>query len=256
MEQSYENFEVIIAEDDNKTETKSLLQKYTSLDIIHLFHEDLGNRKTVIQNRAILKSTGEYLIFIDGDVIPYRDFVKNQVLIAKKRVVLSGRRVNLNEQISLMLRKEKLKASTIETFYLFFALFFMFDRSVRYEQGFALSPAGFIYKRFLKKRVRNTEIIGCNFSCFKDDFVAINGFDESYIKSRIGDDIDLSWRFKEAGYQLISSKNIANVFHLYHQKISFEKTTLDDDSQEWDIFNKRKVSKIYICKDGIYKDEK
>jgi len=255
MEQSYKNFEVIIAEDDNANETKKFLQKYTSLDIIHVFHEDLGNRKTVIQNMAIAKSTGKYLIFIDGDVIPYKDFIKNQVLVANKKVILSGRRVNLNKRFSSMLRKGKIKASTIEKFYIFFALFFMFDRSVRYEQGFALSPAGFIYQFFLKNRIRNTEIIGCNFSCFKEDFVAINGFDESYIQSRIGDDIDLTWRFKEAGYKLKSSKNIANVFHLYHHKISLKKDNTSDNMLEWDIFNKRKKNKTYVCKDGIDKHE-
>jgi len=248
-EQSYKDIEVIIAEDDNADDTKEFLKKYTHLNLIHVFHENLGNRKTIIQNKAVLKSSGEYLIFIDGDVIPYRDFIKNQLLIAEKKVVLSGRRVNLNNKISTKLRKGKIKALTIEKFYPLFSLYFMFDRNVRYEQGFILNPEGFIYKTFIKNRIRNSEIIGCNFSCYKEDFIAINGFDESYAESRIGDDIDLTWRFKAANYKLKSSKNLANVFHLHHSKISISK----DWTKERALLNYNKDRNLFICEDGLSK---
>jgi cellulose synthase/poly-beta-1,6-N-acetylglucosamine synthase-like glycosyltransferase len=247
--QTYKNFEVIVAEDDDAQETKAFLQKYTILNIIHVYHEDVANRKTVIQNKAVVKARGEYLIFIDGDVIPYKNFIKNQLEIAAKKVVLSGRRVNLNSKISKMLRLGEIKAITIEKYYWLFSLYFMFDRNVRYEQGFSINPTGWIYKKFVKNRVRNTEIIGCNFSCYKDDFVAINGFDESYGESRIGDDIDLTWRFKAAGYKLVSSKNIANVFHLYHKKISVQK----DWTEERTMLKNNKEKNLFLCKDGLNK---
>ncbi len=250
MEQSYKNFEVVIAEDNDAEETKEFIKQYTYLDIVHVSHEDLENRKTVIQNKAILQASGEYLIFIDGDVVPYKNFIENQILIAQEGVVLSGRRVNLNSKISTMLRQGKLKASTIERFYILFAFYFMFDRNVRYEQGFLIDPKGFFYGIFLKNRVRNSEIIGCNFSCFKEDFVAINGFDESYIESRIGDDIDLTWRFKAANYKLKSSKNLANVFHLHH----FKKSGGKDVSNERDLMNRQKKNNEYICKNGLIKN--
>jgi cellulose synthase/poly-beta-1,6-N-acetylglucosamine synthase-like glycosyltransferase len=245
--QSHKDFEVVVAEDDNSKETKELIKKESELNILHVSHEDIKNRKTVIQNRAIKGSSGEYLIFIDGDVIPYRDFIKNQLFLARKKRVLSGRRVNLPQNISKLLRSKKLKAATLERFYLFFALYLMFDRSVRFEQGISLNPQGFIYQKFLKNRKRNSAIIGCNFSCFKEDFVAINGFDDSYTESRLGDDTDLTWRFKAAGYELISSKNLANIFHLHHEKISLKK----DFSKEIALMQERKEKNLYYCEHGL-----
>ena len=247
--QTYKNFEVVVAEDDNAEDTKAFLKQYSHLDISHVCHENIANRKTIIQNKAVAQATGEYLIFIDGDVIPYKNFIKNQVQIAAKKVVLSGRRVNLNKYISISLRKKNIKAIVIEKFYWLFALYFIFDRNVRYEQGFSINPTGWIYKKFIKNRVRNTEIIGCNFSCYKEDFVAINGFDEAYGESRIGDDIDLTWRFKAAGYKLVSSINIANVFHLFHKKISVQK----DWTEERTMLKNNKEKSLFFCQDGLNK---
>ena len=245
--QDYRDFEVVIAEDDNDIETVHFLKKYKkSLNIVHVSHQDIGRTKTVIQNKAVLASSGEYLIFIDGDVIPYRNFISSQIKIAKPRQVLSGRRVNLNEKISRQIKEGKLDPLQIEKYYWFYALFFMFDKETRYEQGFYISPDSWIYKYFLEKRKRHTAILGCNWSCFKEDFIAINGFDEGYINTSVGEDTDLDWRFEMAGYSVKSSKNIANVLHLYHKQGDFP-TAIDTKEQ----LKKRKDKKLFICLKGI-----
>jgi len=40
---------------------------------------------------------------------------------------------------------------------------------------------------------------------------AINGFDEDYVRPAFGEDRDLSWRFRAAGYQHKSLRNLGVV---------------------------------------------
>lgn len=245
--QTYKNFEVVIAEDAEDEESAKYFRNYSSFfELQHISHPDVGRTKTLIQNKAVKAARGEYLIFIDGDVIPYTTFIESQVKIAKPKQILAGRRVNLNEYVSHLIRKERLDPVWIERFYPLFALFFLFDKETRVEQGFFFSVDSFFYRKILAKRERNVSILGCNWSCFKEDFVAINGFDLEYENSSIGEDTDLDWRFRLAGYKIVSSKNIANVLHLYHPKSD----TLGGESGRELMLEKQK-KREYICKKGL-----
>jgi glycosyltransferase involved in cell wall biosynthesis len=91
--QTYKNFEVVIADDGSGEPTRSLIKKYineSSLQIIHVWHEDRGFQKSQILNKAIEASTTEYLIFSDGDCIPRKDFVEVHINHLEKEYFLSG----------------------------------------------------------------------------------------------------------------------------------------------------------------------
>ena len=102
--QTYKNFEVIIAEDNNAIEMKNYIESIKNLDVKHAFQEDNGVRKSRSQNNGIIKASGEYLIFLDGDIIPYSTFVQGHVDLAGKDSILAGRRVNLNASLSKRFR--------------------------------------------------------------------------------------------------------------------------------------------------------
>jgi hypothetical protein len=59
-------------------------------------------------------------------------------------------------------------------------------------------------------------ILGCNFSCARQELLAINGFNEDYVQPGIGEDTDLEWRFERAGIRLKGVRFLAPVFHLHH----------------------------------------
>src|SRR5690606_28632972 len=83
--QSSRLFEVVVADDGSTEETAEMLVRVgdaTGLDIRHVWHEDRGFRKCRILNQAIVESTGEYLIFSDGDCIPSQDFVATHLEFA------------------------------------------------------------------------------------------------------------------------------------------------------------------------------
>ncbi len=76
--QTYKNFELVIAEDNNAAEMKEYIAGITGIEVKHTFQDDLGIRKTRSINNGILAAEGEYLIFIDGDCIPYTRFIESK----------------------------------------------------------------------------------------------------------------------------------------------------------------------------------
>jgi cellulose synthase/poly-beta-1,6-N-acetylglucosamine synthase-like glycosyltransferase len=250
QKQTYKDFEIIITEDDDSLQAIEFLNNFNDLNILHLQQKDTGRNKIIAQNKAISKAKGDYLIFIDGDIVPFKHFVEYTLVLAKPKRILSGRRVNLNKTTTKLIKSNKLNIEDIEDNYFKFLWKNKNNKDVRGEQGIQLNPNRWLYKNIISKRKRNTEILGCNFSCYKDDMIAINGFDEEYHPlSTLADDTDLTWRLKGIGYELFSSKNIVNCFHLWHKKSNNNFNPQDDII----LFKKNKLNKEYFCKNGLDK---
>jgi len=249
--QTYKNFEFVIAEDGNSNEIKSYLNNARDIGfyIKHTFQEDKGIRKTRSLNNAILTSSGEYLIFIDGDCIPYSTFIEGHIKLAEQNCILSGRRVNLGPRYSSRLRQQRIKPLVLEKTFLFRFPFIFHDAVEKHaEEGFYFDPSSFLYKNFIYKRNANTQLLGCNYSCSKKDIIAINGYDEGYGETSIGDDTDLQWRFEGIGLKIKSCRNVANIFHLYHDR-SFRSRIHCDNQLELFLYNKKNHK--YFCDKGL-----
>lgn len=244
QKQTYKNFEVVVVEDGNSVEMKEFITSIKDLEVKHTTQEDLGVRKARSQNNGLLASSGEYLIFIDGDCIPYSNFIEGHVYLSAPKTALSGRRVNIPISLVPEIRDGTLSISDIENNFWKYA-FWLFKKEVRYKQGVFLDPKGWLYN-FVSKRDVSSSILGCNFSCFKKDMVDINGFDESYGETAIPDDMDWDWRFKASGVKLKSCKNVANMFHLDH-KIHDR----GDATPFLKIMNDRKDAGKYVCEEGL-----
>ena len=65
---------------------KKLINKYkdSKTKILHAWHDDKGFRAAKIRNEAVKLSSGEYLIFVDGDCIVFDDFIGNHRKISEK----------------------------------------------------------------------------------------------------------------------------------------------------------------------------
>ena len=205
--QSEKDFEVIVAEDDCSEETitfineKKLIYKF---GIQHLAQiRDDGFRKNQMLNRAIEASRSEALVFIDGDCIPHRHFIKAYEKAIVKDKILFGKRVNLGQTIS----QEILEDKAIQKISLTSILLSDSDKK---KEG--------IYFPILSLKFKDTGLLGCNWGVLKDHLLQINGYDEDYISPGVGEDVDIEWRLKEKGLKMISMKNKAIVYHIYHPK--------------------------------------
>ena len=217
--QIYKDFELIIAEDDNSNDVEAFVKNYNgSLAIKHFSQEDKGWRKARALNGAIKLSSGEYLIFFDGDCLPYSTFVHAHVELAQKNKVLCGRRVNSGDGISLKLRKKVLNVNQIENNFLSFWKSFKEDGARHIEQGIYLLKYKFLYKKIIKFLDKRIRLVGCNFSLYRDSILAINGFDESYPSGDVADDVDIEWRLNALGIENKSCRYAANLLHLNHER--------------------------------------
>ena len=247
--QTYKNFEVIVAEDGESKEMASFISKAREIytfEVLHTTQEDLGVRKARSQNNAILASNGEYLVFIDGDCILYSTFLQGHAKLAQEGIVLSGRRINLPEQLTQKVKSKRVFPIKIEKKLFTEYLYLAFDKEVKYEQGVYLRPDSYIYKAFFQNKIRSTSILGCNFSLWKKDMLALNGFDESYGESAVSDDVDWDWRFKAYGLETRSCKNVANMMHLWHRAHN-----RGDASNQMQKMYKKQKQNLYIPEQGL-----
>jgi glycosyltransferase involved in cell wall biosynthesis len=107
--QDFRDFELIIADDGSREDTRRLIADFSGrsgFPIRHLWHEDHGYRRSIILNAAILASKGSYLVFSDGDCIPREDFVRSHVELREEGHFLSGGSVYLSMEVSRAITSE------------------------------------------------------------------------------------------------------------------------------------------------------
>lgn len=211
--QSDQNFEVVIADDGSGPETKRLIDAYkinSNLDIQHVWHEDLGFRLSLIRNRATTASSGDYLIFLDGDCIVQPDFIMRHRQLVEKGCVITGSRALLSESLT-----KEILAWPKWDFKRFTSNLFSYRLSSGINKYCPLkiklgNGSWRNYKQFVWRRIK-----GCNMACWKVDALAINGFDES-MTGWGHEDADFIFRLQSKGIIRKSGSWSTEVLHLFH----------------------------------------
>ena len=234
--QSFDDFEVFIAEDNNESITLEFIsnyQKKVSFPLKVVQQEDKGFRKNRILNEAVKQSSGVILIFFDGDCIPHKECIKEHYKNTTEKGILSGRRVMLSKSITDRLLNTNLFKSISYTE-------LVLSGSKHIEESIYL-PYSWIPKK--KKR----GLLGCNFSLQKKALVEINGFDEDYEKAGVGEDSDIEWRLLKLGYAIIPIKFKAIVYHLHHE------SNYDESDVQFNtvIMNKKINDGFTFCTNGL-----
>lgn len=245
-EQTWNDFEIIISEDGEHQEMHEFLNRFPFVHPWqHLHQEDLGWRKNKALNKAIQAAKSEYLVFIDGDCVLHPRFMEMHIRLAKRNFILGGKRLKLNQDLSKEFLEGKRTYRNIGP-YLIKNIFRVRQLNIRFpEEAIVCSPAGFLG---LLPRIRKIkELRGCNMSFFKKDVLILNGFDEDYIRPAIGEDADLTWRFKMAGFKLRSVRNMAVVYHLYHHEV------WSDQKENVSMMKEKQKKGNVQCVNGIKK---
>ena len=236
-----QTFEVIVSEDGNAPETIQFIndiKKKLSFPLKHVWQEDIGFRKCKAMNNALMSAGTDFIIFLDGDCIPHRLLVKQYISKKKYGRVLYGRRVNLSDKFSAQLLQKK-DLGMLNFIKLLLA------GCNRIEEGLYLP--GIPQKYIEKKEAR---LLGCNMGIYKEDLIAINGFDEDYNFPGGGEDSDIEWRLEKlSNVTFYSMKFKAIVYHIWHQERFTEEA---GEKSYQDLMNKIKQG-FYVCKNGIKK---
>lgn len=245
LDQTHEVDEIIISEDCESDEMKEYYASLNNPKIKHLSQEDNGWQKNRALNRAIKASKNDYLIFIDGDCVPYPTFIESHIVLSEENAALCGRRTEPGEKFSKLLRSRDLSIKEFVSNYIWNYFKLKDDEIRHYDDGIYLRPDSMILKLIKKFRKKENHIVGCNFSCWKKDLVQINGFDEDFKMPTTGEDTDIERRMRHFGVKMNSCRYSANVIHLYHKKV-FNK----EISTQTEALMETKKD-IFVCKNGL-----
>ncbi len=243
--------EILIADDGSGPETREMIaamqQELKHLfPIKHVWHEDRGFRKPMILNETVRQSSGDYLVFIDGDCMAHRHFIREHTARSSPDAILSGKRVEVGKDLTeSLLNREKVISGLNPTL--------VWDavrgRSRKVEEAIMLKN-GFLRRLAHRDRITDDGVWGCNFSLYKDLFLSINGCDEDFLDGSIEDN-DLGIRVLNQGKKIRSVRGLAIIFHLWHKSSwSFSNEKYQHNLA---ILKRRIADKEQFCRNGIVK---
>jgi glycosyltransferase involved in cell wall biosynthesis len=195
--------EVFIADDGSGQDTRAVIERWRSqggLPIHHVWHPHDGFRKVILLNRAVAAATGDYLVFTDGDCVPHPMFLADHERLAERGFWVQGRRCYVREPF--VSEFEPGKTPVLR--------WMLSRRIIGANKGWRL-PFPLVFRN-----QKQRGIIGCNMAFWRDDVVAVNGFDETCLGRGIGPDSDLGTRIYNLGRQRKFVYGRAVVFHLDH----------------------------------------
>ena len=247
--QTYRRFEVVIADDGSKVETRQAIERIGAevfYPIIHVWHEDKGFQKSQILNKALQHCSSEYIIMSDGDCIPRKDFVEQHVKYREEGYFLSGGYFMLPMAISETISKEDIYSEKCFDVNWLKAL----DLKPSFKNNKLLSGP---LKAFLLNSFTPTNASwnGHNASGWKKDIFAVNGFDERMQYG--GQDRELGERLINSGIKPKQIRYNAVVLHLDHPRGYKNQESIDKNMA---IRKETRDKKIKWTPFGIVKDEK
>jgi glycosyltransferase involved in cell wall biosynthesis len=200
--QTSQPFEVLVADDGSGPETRAVLDKWGQLSrctLSHIWQKNNGFRKAHVLNQAILRARGDYIVFLDGDCVPHTEFVADHLALAEAGCWVQARRCFVKEPYVPEFDPANISVAA-------------WVAMGRIEQGLKAFRTPW-------KSVRKDEdlrgVIGCNLGIWREDLIAVNGYDESFTGWG-REDSDLAARLFHLGRKRKFVRGRAVVFHLNH----------------------------------------
>jgi glycosyltransferase involved in cell wall biosynthesis len=212
--QTDRHFEILIADDGSRPENFEKAQSYcvsAPVPIEHIHHEDSGFRAGTIRNKAVAKSHGDYLLFVDGDCLLKPDFISRHRQLAEAGHFVPGNRILLSRAFTA-----EVLAKQMPIYLRRWPYFWMLRFLGRINRISALLQLPLGKLRVLQPR-KWEKAMTCNLGVWKSDFIAVNGFDELF-EGWGYEDSDLVIRLIHAGIRRKEGRFAAPVLHLWHPR--------------------------------------
>ncbi|MFI3187150.1 MAG: glycosyltransferase family 2 protein [Methylococcaceae bacterium] len=205
-------FEIIIADDGSSFANQSLVKNYCSqspVPIRYVHHDDQGFRAGAIRNKAVASSQGEYLLFIDGDCVCRPGFIARHRQLAEFGCFVPGNRVLISKSFTQDIVQNLIPLHQKSLSYF---IFLRLQNKINRISAFIDLPLGCLRGLHPKKWQK---AMTCNLALWKNDFLQVNGFDESFDGWGY-EDSDLVIRLIHAGIKRKEGRFAVAVLHLWH----------------------------------------
>lgn len=201
-------YEVVVADDGSRDDTRELIER-TARDypvpLRHSWQEDRGFRVALARNRAIAATSGDYVLLLDGDMVAHPLFVADHLRAAQPGSFVQGQRV-LTDEVG----RDRLLSGETQTLG-------FFDRGLTRRRHTLRVPALAALSLRGTRGQSTAAIKTCNQGWWREDLIALNGFDERY-EGWGREDKDLAVRAFHAGLERRSLRFAGLATHLYHRE--------------------------------------
>ncbi|HMO31650.1 MAG TPA: glycosyltransferase family 2 protein [Lacibacter sp.] len=202
--------EVIIADDGSTAETEAVVAAFRQqlpVPVKHIWQPDEGFRLAQIRNKAFAAAQHPLVVQIDGDLLLHPEFIADHQRAARRGTFIAGSRVLVDQQLSQALLDAEGNIFPP-----------VFSRHVKKSYNGVRIPLLSAVNRYLQRGGNGYKyVLGCNMSFWKEDLLAVNGYNESFTGWG-KEDNDIAIRLVNAGVQLRFLKFGGVVYHLHHRK--------------------------------------
>jgi len=222
LAQDRRDFECIIADDGSGPETAALVDSYRPrfesagiTRLHHVWHPDEGFRLAAIRNRASEQARAPWVIFLDGDCIPRRSFIRGHASCAKVQRLARGSRVLMTRQLT-----EDALAGRVSPYDLSLQSLLRLRRQGHINQIAPLLGGVFDGLRRAWSAVRLDRwksVRTCNLALHRSCLERLGGFDERFIGWGL-EDSEFCVRAENAGLRLLRAPASTTVMHLWHRE--------------------------------------
>ena len=219
--------EVLVADDGSTRAQVEILQRNCPVfkcSVRHVWLPDKGFTASMSRNLGAYHSTGDYLVFLDGDCVPNPRFVSQHIQLARTGCFVNGSRVLLSEQLSARVANRQINLLNQKLAFWVIARFKGDSNKLLHLLGWPASLFR-VQKSFEWRGIRS-----CNLAVWRKDFLAVNGFDETF-EGWGHEDADLVLRLSHLGVLRKNGFWGTEVYHLWHR----------EQARDQESINRRKV---------------
>ncbi len=198
--------ELIVADDGSGASTAAVVAQYAArlrCAVQHRWQPKLGFRLTRLRNMAIAAASGDYLVFVDGDMLLHPDFIADHARFARVGSFTQGVRIMLSRTLTTQVLAD---ANTRLSFW---------SRGLGGLRRLYLLRSTTLARWLRRAGNRLIAIKGCNQAFWRSDLLRVNGFDEA-IEGWGPEDKELCARLRFAGVRRQSLVAGGIAFHLEH----------------------------------------
>ena len=209
--------EIVVADDGSRSDTADLVASLGAeapVPVLHSWQKDKGFRAAKSRNRAIRKARGDYILFVDGDMILDRRFVADHLAVARRGWFVQGPRALLGAALTT----EVLATGRL---HLPFAA-----RGVGNKKNCLRSV--WLSRLLSWQSTTLSGIRLCNFAFWREDAFRVNGFNEEFVGWG-REDSEFVARLLNSGLKRRNLRFRALGYHLHHPMNDRGRLSLNDE---------------------------
>lgn len=228
--------EIIVADDGSGEETADVIRwinRTAPVAVQHSWQSDDGFRLAESRNRAIAAAKSDYIIMLDGDMLLEPHFIADHIAVALKGRFVQGSRVLLTETKTA----EILDAGALPKLSAFS------DGIEKRLSALRCRLLACLAGKFSRQSEKSVK--GCNMGFFRDDALAVNGFNNRFVGWG-REDSEFVARCFHHGMTRYNLKFAGAAYHLWHNEA--ERAALPQNDE---LLRQTLTEHLMRCEDGI-----